>query len=272
MPHRAAVLIKLLQVASGFLITNPIDDAYCDQVEPGGCRYLEACVVDRIRPHTPRCRVDSTRLLDIVTELDDNPKLDAATDLLDQVLADADHKIIVWCVFDRELDMVATRLTDRGWGHVRVDGDNSHRAQELIDQFSDDPLLRVYLAQVATGVGVTINAATYMLFYSLPFSLTTYHQALDRNYRIGQDHKVTVYRLIGTGTPETAIAKLLDVKVDVDDVLTRRIDCMTCERNVACIAARISPFDPGCVYQKSIERPVTRTRVFGDVGPPNSEE
>lgn len=272
MPHRAAMLLKLLQIASGFLITNPIDDSFCDQAEPGGCRHLEACVEARIRPHTPRCRVDSTKLPDVITTFDDNPKLDAVVELLDVILEDPGNKTIIWCVFEHELDIVSAKLSERGWGHVRVDGTNSRHALTLIDQFSEDPALRVYLAQASTGVGLTINAATYMVYYALPFSLITYEQDKDRNYRIGQAWKVTVYRMLGKGTPEPAIARLLDVKVDVDDTLTKRIDCLQCPHNPTCIPAGILPFDAGCVYKRSIDRPVTRAHSFEGAERPDTEE
>lgn len=273
MPHRAAMLLKLLQIASGFLITNPIDDAFCDQAEPGGCRHLEACVEARVRPHTPRCLVDSSRLPDVLTVFDENPKLDATEELLETILVNPTNKTIIWCSFENELNIVSAMLDRRGWGHVRVDGSNSREAQGLIDQFTVDDGIRVYLAQVSTGVGVTINAASYMIYYALPFSLIVYEQSKDRNYRIGQTRKVTVYRMQGQGTPEPAIARLLDVKIDVDDALTRRTDCMCCEYNPTCIPAGVHPFDVGCsVYKRTIDRPVTRARPFEGTDVPDTEE
>jgi len=253
------------------LITNPIDDGFCDQAEPGGCRYLEACVESRVRPHTPRCMVDSTRLPDEITEFDDNPKLTATAALLQDILVDPSAKVIIWCSFERELDLVSRMLTGTGTGHVRVDGTNSRDAQAMIDKFSAEMDIRVYLAQVSTGVGVTINAAAYMIFFSLPFSLITYEQAKNRNHRIGQTKKVTVYRMLGIGTPEPAIARLLDVKVDVDTSLTKRIDCLQCPGNPACIPEGTVPFDPGCIHKRSLERPVTRARAFEDTGPDTEE-
>ncbi len=273
MPHRAAMLLKLLQIASGFLITNPIDDAFCDGAEPGGCRHLEACVEARIRPHTPRCLVDSTKLPDVITDFDDNPKLDAVVELLEGIMCDPSNKAIIWCLFDHELDLVSAKLTERGWGHVRVDGSNSRHALALIDRLTEDPTLRVYLAQASTGVGLTINAATFMIYFGLPFSLITYDQDKDRNYRIGQTHKVTVYRMLGEGTPEPAIARLLDVKIDVDNTLTKRIDCLMCAHNPTCIATDTHPFDAGClVYKRTIDRPVTRARSFEGPQDPDMEE
>jgi len=269
LPHRAAALLKLLQIASGFLITNPIDDAFCDTVEQGGCRHLPTCVEERIRPHTKRCAVDSTKLPDVVTVFDENPKLETAMGILENVFADPTAKIIIWCVFDRELDMLAEQLDKRGWGWVRVDGDNSKDAQDIIDVFTADPTKRAYIAQATTGVGLTINAATYMMYYSLPFSLTTYTQDKDRNHRIGQTKNVTVYRLLGKGTPEPAIAKLLDVKIDVDTTLTKRMDCMLCERHEVCFEADVKPFDPDCVYKRAINRPVTRAHAFNEIEGPD---
>lgn len=261
MPHRAAALTKLLQIASGFIIKNESDPSFCDQAEPGGCRHLEACVEQRIRPRTPGCRVDPTPAPDVVTTLDDNPKLEALDDLLDSITHDNDEKAIVWCVFSRELDLIESLLARRGLGHVRVDG-ATRDVQAQIDAFNQDPSIRVYLAMATTGVGVTLNAAANTICYTLPFPLTTYTQMLDRNHRIGQTRPVTVWRLIGRGTPERAIATLLDNKIDVDNVLTRKIDCLVCAEGARCAAQGVEPFDLTCVYPKKLARPVIRASAL----------
>lgn len=261
MPHRAATLAKLLQVASGFIIKNESDPSFCDNVEPGGCRYLETCVENRIRPRTADCQIDQTPLPNTITTFDENPKLDALEGLLDELLEDPAHKVIVWCVFTHELNIVHARLEKRGVGFVRVDG-TTVDMQAQIDKFNEDPSTRVYLAQVTTGVGITLNAAEYMIFYSMPYSLTTFLQALDRNYRIGQTKNVTVYRLLGRGTPEPAIARLLDNKVDVDTVLTKKIDCLVCPENPRCLAQGVEPFDATCIYPRKIARPAIRAHAL----------
>lgn len=262
MPHRAAALSKLLQVASGFIIKNESDPSYCDYIEPGGCRHLETCVENRIRPRTRHCVVDPTPLPDVITTLDNNPKLDALEELIDNITHDApDAKTIVWGVFTRELDIIQERLTARGIKHVRVDGDTKD-VQACIDAFNDDPSVLVYLAMASTGVGITLNVASYMIYYSIPYSLTVWTQSLDRNHRIGQTKNVTVYRLLGRGTPEPAIAALLDNKIDVDNVLTKKIDCLVCPEALRCQAQGIEPFDPTCIYPKKVARPVIRAKAL----------
>lgn len=261
MPHRAATLSKLLQVASGFVIKNQNDPSFCDLAEPGGCRHLETCIERRIRPRTPDCQVDQTPLPNTVTFLDKNPKLDALEELLDEILEAPAHKVIVWCSFKHELDLVQAMITRRAWRMVRVDGESTD-VQACVDAFNNEPDVRVYLSQTSTGVGITLNAATYMVYCSLPFSLNSYIQSIDRNYRIGQTNRVTVYRLIGRGTPEAAVAKLLDNKVDVDALLTKKIDCVICPNSMRCLTTGIEPFDPDCIYPRKVARPVIRAHAL----------
>lgn len=261
MPHRAATLTKLLQVASGFLIKNESDPSFCDDVEPGGCRNLATCVEARIRPRTAACPVAPDPLPNTITTFEQNPKLDALDELLNTLFHDNNEKAIIWCVFRMELALIEKLLTDRGYKHVRVDGDTVD-VQAQIDAFNDDASVRIYLAQATTGVGITLNVAINTICYSLPFPLTTYTQMLDRNHRIGQTRPVTVWRLIGRGTPEPAIARLLDSKIDVDNVLTRKIDCLVCPHVLRCQAEGVEPFDPTCVYPRKIARPTIRAHAL----------
>ena len=166
LPHRAALLNKLLQVSSGFLIKNNMDSKLCDNAEPGGCRFLADCVAKEIRPYTKLCQVESLPLPDTVTKFKDNPKLDALVELLGSVLADPPNKVIVWCYYKHELDIVEEKLKTLKLVYVRVDGKTGDKIQDLADKFNDDPSVRVYLAQISTGVGITLNAAAYMVYYS----------------------------------------------------------------------------------------------------------
>ena len=257
LPHRAAMLQKLLQICSGFLITNP-DTKLCDTTEVGGCRYLMQCVAARITPYTPGCKVAPEEPPDIVTVFDENPKLAALLELLDTILANPSNKVIVWAYFSRELDFLEEKIKALGVQVTRVDGKTGQRIQGLVDTFNSDPEQRVYLAQVSTGVGITVNSATYTIYYSLPYSLGSYLQSIDRNYRIGQKNAVTVYRLLGKQTIEPSIVKLLDNKIDVDQVLTQKLNCIVCPRALACIADNVSLFDPDCIHKRNMARPVTK--------------
>ena len=120
----------------------------------------------------------------------------------------------------------------------------------------------VYLGQVATGVGITLNAATYMIYYCLDWSLGTYLQSIDRNYRAGQTKKVTVYRLLAKDTVEEYKAKALDQKKDLSALMTNRLACAGCPRQMSCLADGTELFDPGCVHQRTAKRTIARAETL----------
>ena len=220
LPHVATLLIKLLQIAAGFLITSTADPRFCDSTEPGGCKHMADCVAANIKPYTKKCLVVQDKPPDKVEFFKDNPKLDALEELLNSLLGNPANKAIVWCYFQAEMNLVAERLEERKISFVRVDGKTGSKIQSLVDRFNEDPSIQVYLGQISTGVGITLNAANYTVYYSLTFNLGSYLQSLDRNYRIGQERNVTVYRLLCRNTIEHSLVKLLENKVDVDTALT----------------------------------------------------
>lgn len=261
--HGAARLNKLMQVCSGFFIQN-LGRELCNTAEVGGCQYMLDCVKRGILPYTSLCQVAKTPPPEKVTVFKNNPKLDALEEILDSVLADPTHKVIVWCSYRRELDLAEERIKQtlpETAKYVRVDGSTGSKIQDRVDAFNNDPAVRVYLAQVSTGVGITLNAAAYMVYCSLPFSLGTYVQSQDRNYRIGQTKNVTVYRLFGKHTVEPSIARLLDNKVDVDTVLATRLSCFTCPNSLKCFAEKIELFDPQCIHKRNMPRPSVKAYV-----------
>ena len=261
LPHAATLLNKLLQVSSGFLITNETL-ALCDTCEPGGCRHRYTCIPVGIKPGTPSCAVSVERLPDRLTVFEQNPKLEALVELLDDTLGDVSNKVIIWCYYRVELNIIEQQLQKMELGYVRVDGTTGEKIQGLADQFNEDPKIRVYLAQISTGVGITLNAAAYMVYYSLTYSLGAYLQSLDRNYRIGQCKNVTVWRLRGKQTIEGSILRLLDNKVEVDAVLATNLACMFCARSIPCAAENNTLFDKTCIYQRKMVRPVVRAQFI----------
>lgn len=262
MPHRAAALIKLLQITSGFIVKNEKDPFYCDTINNGGpCVHVNDCVRDKIKPRTGDCHIDKSPWPSSTTYFDENPKHDAVMELIDSIIATPGAKVIVWCVFHPEMDSIVSRLKAAEIGYVRVDG-KTRDPMAAIDAFNDDPSVRVYVGQVASGVGINLVSAAYVIYCSLPYTLNAYTQSLDRNYRIGQTKAVTVYRMIGRATLEAAVAFLLDHKVDVDSLLTNKIECALCPKSITCLAKGIEPFEAGCIHPKRVTRPVIKAHAL----------
>jgi|APGre2960657444_1045066.scaffolds.fasta_scaffold02703_3 SWI/SNF-related matrix-associated actin-dependent regulator 1 of chromatin subfamily A len=82
--------------------------------------------------------------------------------------------------------------------YVRVDGTTSHKARsDRVDAFQTDPSVRVALLSVtAAGVGITLTAASTVVFAELVWAPGPLRQAEDRAHRVGQTRQVTVQYLL----------------------------------------------------------------------------
>ncbi len=101
-----------------------------------------------------------------------------------------------------------------------------------------------------------------MVYFSVDWSLSYWLQSIDRNYRVGQDKKVTVYRLVARGTTDGYRIKALDAKKDIGAMLTSKLSCAVCPQQMECLEKNIELFDPLCIHQRSIRRTVAHAEVI----------
>jgi hypothetical protein len=89
----------------------------------------------------------------------------------------------------------------------------SAKRQGLVDRFQKDDEVRVFLANIiAGGVGLTLTAATQVVFNDLDWVPANHWQAEDRAYRIGQTRTVNVTYLVGEQTIDEFVQAVLEVK------------------------------------------------------------
>ena len=98
---------------------------------------------------------------------------------------------------------------------VTISGANTAEQRTLaVDHFQGDPKVRVAVCNiVAGGVGVTLTAATHVIFQDLDWVPANHLQAEDRAYRMGQTERVTVEYMLADGTLDVYIADLLETKI-----------------------------------------------------------
>jgi SNF2 family DNA or RNA helicase len=232
-PHAAALINKLIQVSAGFVIKDTIPEK-----DPClACTYLKGCVEAQppVKPWTPRCLQSEEELGPApkrVAERLDSGKATAFADLLDDLLPEPDHKVIVWGQYIEELNIIEETVKAAGVEYVRVDGRNTVHAKKFETLFNSDPACRVYIGQVATGVSITLNSAQYMVYFSLPWNLEHYLQSLDRNHRIGQSKNVTVYRLLTRGVDSNIASALAVKEVVADAIVNKDASCRTVNRPI----------------------------------------
>ena len=69
------------------------------------------------------------------------------------------------------------------------------------------------------GTGLTLTAATTVIFYDEPWNKALFDQAVDRAHRIGQKSNITVYSLMCKDTIDERIHNIIYKKGAMSDAL-----------------------------------------------------
>jgi len=142
----------------------------------------------------------------------DNPKLKALKELLE----DTDEKVIIWCHFRYDIEMLYKELKEynpvRYYGGVKEDEKN-----EAIDSFRDDPRVKVFIGQpMSAGEGLNLSAASGMVWYSHTYNAEVRNQANERATVVGGE-SVWLTDLIYPGLIESRIIENLIAKAEVQE-------------------------------------------------------
>jgi SNF2 family DNA or RNA helicase len=155
---------------------------------------------------------------DYLFDLDETcPRVTAVRD----VVADTTGQLIVWAKFRHDIDNIMLALKADKVSAVRYDGSTSADDRATaIDEFQAGNI-RVFVANpAAAGEGLTLHAATTVVYYNNSFKLTDRLQSEDRAHRIGQEHPVTYIDIVAAGTVDEKIADALRNKLDVASIIT----------------------------------------------------
>ena len=141
-------------------------------------------------------------------------KVGATLERVEDVL-EAEDKVIVFSESLAALDGLGKKLAH--YGVVRIDGSVSPVARTaIVERFQSDPSIRVFLGQTrAAGVGITLTAATSVIFNDLSLVPAYLAQAEDRAYRIGQNKRVSVVYMIADAALDTACWEMLREKLEI---------------------------------------------------------
>jgi SWI/SNF-related matrix-associated actin-dependent regulator 1 of chromatin subfamily A len=92
---------------------------------------------------------------------------------------------------------------------VIVSGDNTtEERQEAVEKFQKDESWRLFLGTIgASSTGITLTAASHVLFVELDWTPANLQQAEDRVHRIGQQDSVSIYYLVVDRSIDSKLAK-----------------------------------------------------------------
>ena len=141
-------------------------------------------------------------------------KMAALEDIMDEVLQEG-KKLVVIARFVPEINAINKMLEKRGIGYACIMGGVKDRDAQ-VTAFQTDPDTQVFVGQIATaGMGITLTAASTMVFYSEDYSMSNFEQAKARIHRVGQKENCTYIYLAAKGTVDEKVLAALRSKADL---------------------------------------------------------
>ena len=140
------------------------------------------------------------------------------TELVD-VLEEIEGKVVIWGHWQKDITQIIKAI-------VKEYGENSvvdyygltpkDERQSNIEKFQNDPKCRFFVGTPATGgYGITLTAASNMIYYSNGYNLEFRTQSEARIDRIGQKYPMTYIDIICEKTVDERIVKALRNKINI---------------------------------------------------------
>lgn len=126
---------------------------------------------------------------------------------------------IIFCHYRGEIDELSKRFTKKGLSVSTLDGRTNASDRDIILSSSPD----VLILQIQTGCeGLNLQQFSEIYFVSPHWNPAVEDQAIARAHRIGQTHRVDVFRFMMEGFDDTDTTKTLDIHSrDVQDTKRR---------------------------------------------------
>lgn len=145
-----------------------------------------------------------------------NSRLDALMECIEETSG----KVIIWASYTHDILAIERALSKAYGGGCAATyyGDTEgEERQKIVTRFQDpDSDLRFFIGQPKTGgYGLTLTAASTVIYYSNSFDLEIRLQSEDRAHRIGQNKSVTYIDLIAPNTVDEKIVGALKNKIDI---------------------------------------------------------
>ncbi|CAD5235186.1 unnamed protein product [Bursaphelenchus xylophilus] len=117
------------------------------------------------------------------------------------------HKVLLFTQSKQMLTILEKMVIMQGYNYLRMDGGTPIGARQgMVKRFNETPDIFVFLLTTRVGgLGLNLTGANRVLIFDPDWNPSTDTQARERAYRIGQNRRVTIYRLMTSGTIEEKI-------------------------------------------------------------------
>jgi SNF2 family DNA or RNA helicase len=140
-------------------------------------------------------------------------------DELMSVIDEIEGKVVIWSHYQKDVQRIIKELVKEYGEESTVDYYGltpDDERQEHIKRFQENPKCRFFVGTTQTGgYGITLTAASTMIYFSNGYDLEKRQQSEARIDRIGQEKPMTYIDLISEDTVDERIVKALRKKVNI---------------------------------------------------------
>jgi SWI/SNF-related matrix-associated actin-dependent regulator 1 of chromatin subfamily A len=153
----------------------------------------------------------------ILKQISARGKVEGAKDIIHNIV-DGGEKLIVFCFLKEVVQALKMEFRDA----VTVTGDDSvQEKQHAVDKFQTDAKCKLIILNYRSGgTGLTLTAASNVLFVEQPWTFADCVQAEDRAHRNGQKNAVNCVYLLGDGTIDEYLYNLIQTKKNISNGVT----------------------------------------------------
>jgi len=133
--------------------------------------------------------------------------------ILQELLEDGDHKIIIFSEWQRMLELVRELATRKSLGYAWHTGQVSQqKRRDEIRRFKNDPECRLFLSTDSGSVGLNLQVADVVINLDMPWNPAKLEQRIARAWRKHQKRPVQVINLVSEHSIEHRMLSLLEQK------------------------------------------------------------
>ncbi len=159
---------------------------------------------------------DSTFIIDQKTNF--QTKIDELFNILDELLADPDEKVVIFSQWERMTRLIGNGIKERNIKFESLHGGiHSKDRAALFTNFNTDPECRIFLSTDAGGVGLNLQAAANLINMDIPWNPAVLEQRIGRIYRLGQKKNVSITNIVAQDTIEHKMLATLKFKSSIAD-------------------------------------------------------
>jgi SWI/SNF-related matrix-associated actin-dependent regulator of chromatin subfamily A-like protein 1 len=154
-------------------------------------------------------------------------------------IMEIDESVVVFCHHRAIHDLLHKSLSEYYPASI-IGGQSDNTRQQQIDMFQEGKTKLMIAGLRAGNVGINLTRAKYVIFAELDWSPAIHRQAEDRLHRMGQKNTVFAYYLIGNGTLDDHVAKILvDKSYEIDSIIDNASESFENKEKAELILAQI---------------------------------